>query len=137
MVIRYEGPKGGPGMQEMLQLTMALAGLGLDSSVALLTDGRFSGGSVGGVIGHCGPEAAVGGPIALIENGDIISYDVHERRLTLEVDDAVLAERRAKWVCPPPKVSRGWLAQYAELAKPACKGARCCSAAECASCSGK
>lgn len=123
MVIRYEGPKGGPGMQEMLSLTQALKSYGYDSDVALITDGRFSGASVGGVIGHISPEAALGGIIGLIENGDIISYDVPGRTITLEVSDDVLEGRRKTWKVPEPKVKSGWLARYAQLSRPVSEGA--------------
>ncbi len=123
IVVRYEGPKGGPGMQEMLALTARIGGMGLDKDVALITDGRFSGGSRGGVIGHISPEAALGGPIALIEEGDLIDINLHKRTLTLLVDEKTLEERKAKWVCPPPKVKKGWLAQYAQLVGPVSLGA--------------
>lgn len=123
VVIRYEGPKGGPGMQEMLSLTTALMSYGLDKDVALITDGRFSGASVGGVIGHIAPEAAVGGPIAFVETGDIISYDVPNRRITLEVDEKVLEQRKKDWVQPAPKVASGWLSRYAQLVTPVHQGA--------------
>ena len=102
VVIRYEGPIGGPGMQEMLSVTGALVGEGLGESVALLTDGRFSGGTHGLMLGHVAPEAAVGGPIALVEEGDMIVVDVDARELNLEVDEATLAARRARWTPPPP-----------------------------------
>lgn len=123
MIIRYEGPKGGPGMQEMLSLTQALISHGLDKDVALVTDGRFSGASVGGVIGHVSPEAAAGGPIAFVETGDIISYDVPNRKITLEVDEKTLAERKEKWVQPEPKVTSGWLTRYAQLVTAVYEGA--------------
>lgn len=123
IVVRYEGPKGGPGMQEMLALTARIAGMGFDKDVALVTDGRFSGGSRGGVIGHVSPEAALGGPIALIEEGDMIEINLHNRTLMLLVDEKTLEERKAKWVCPPPKVKTGWLAQYAQLVGPVSLGA--------------
>ena len=125
MVIRYEGPRGGPGMQEMLSLTQALASFGYDKDVALITDGRFSGASVGGVIGHVSPEASLGGVIGLVEDGDYISYDVFARKLELEVDEATLEKRRAAWVCPEPKVKTGWLARFAQLARPVSEGAVC------------
>ena len=123
IVIRYEGPKGGPGMQEMLALTIGLILFGLDSQCALVTDGRFSGASSGPVIGHVAPEAAAGGLIALVEDGDIISYNCTERTLTLDVDEKTLAKRRAEWVCPAPKVTTGWLARYAQSCTSTSKGA--------------
>ena len=115
VVIRYEGPKGGPGMREMLNPTSAIAGMGLGSSVALITDGRFSGASRGASIGHCSPEAAVGGPIALVEEGDRILIDIDQHKLELMVSDEVLAERKAKWQPREPKVKTGYLARYASL----------------------
>jgi dihydroxy-acid dehydratase len=123
VVIRYEGPVGGPGMQEMLSVTGALVGEGLGESVALLTDGRFSGGTHGLMIGHVAPEAAVGGPIALVEEGDTITVDVDARQLNLEVDDAVLAARRARWTPPAPRYTSGALAKYAALVSSASEGA--------------
>ena len=123
VVIRYEGPVGGPGMQEMLGVTGALVGAGLGESVALLTDGRFSGGTRGLMIGHVSPEAAVGGPIALIEEGDIVSVDVDAKEINLEVPDDVLAERRARWTPPPPRYTTGALAKYAALVSSAAQGA--------------
>lgn len=123
VVIRYEGPKGGPGMREMLAVTAALAGQGLDKQVALITDGRFSGATRGASLGHCSPEAAVGGPIALVEEGDMITLDINNYKIHLEVSDEVLAERKAKWVCPEPKVKDGYLARYAKLVSSAYKGA--------------
>ena len=123
VVIRYEGPKGGPGMREMLAVTAALAGQGLDKQVALITDGRFSGATRGASLGHCSPEAAVGGPIALVEEGDMITLDINNYKIHLEVSDEVLAERKAKWVCPEPKVKEGYLARYAKLVSSADKGA--------------
>ena len=123
VVIRYEGPKGGPGMREMLSPTSAICGMGLDKEVALITDGRFSGATRGAAIGHISPEAASGGMIGIVEEGDIISINIPEGKLELKVDDAVLAERRAKWVCPPPNVTRGYLARYAKLVSSANKGA--------------
>ena len=113
VVIRYEGPKGGPGMREMLNPTSAIAGMGLGSSVALITDGRFSGASRGASIGHVSPEAAVGGPIALVEEGDIISINIPELKLELKVSDEELAARKAKWQPREPKVTTGYLARYA------------------------
>jgi dihydroxy-acid dehydratase len=123
VVIRYEGPAGGPGMREMLNPTSAIQGMGLGSSVALITDGRFSGATRGASIGHVSPEAASGGPIALVEEGDIISIDITNCSITLKVDDAVLAERRAAWVAPEPRVKTGYLARYAKLVSSADKGA--------------
>ncbi|MBR5560751.1 MAG: dihydroxy-acid dehydratase [Clostridia bacterium] len=123
VVIRYEGPKGGPGMREMLSPTSAICGMGLDKEVALITDGRFSGATRGAAIGHVSPEAASGGMIGLVEEGDIISINIPEGKLELKVDDAVLAERKAKWVCPPPNVTKGYLARYAKLVSSANKGA--------------
>ncbi len=123
MVIRYEGPKGGPGMQEMLTITAYISGTNRDADIALITDGRFSGASRGATIGHIAPEAALGGPIALIEEGDLIEIDLNKRTINLLVDDNEFAERRVNWVCPPPKVTRGWLAQYAKLVGPVSEGA--------------
>ena len=123
VVIRYEGPKGGPGMREMLNPTSAIAGMGLGSSVALITDGRFSGASRGASIGHVSPEAAVGGPIALVEEGDIISINIPENRLDMKVSDEVLAERRAKWQPREPKVTTGYLARYREMVTSGNRGA--------------
>ena len=123
VVIRYEGPKGGPGMREMLNPTSAIAGMGLGSSVALITDGRFSGASRGASIGHVSPEAAVGGPIALVEEGDTISINIPENKLELLVSDEVLAERRAKWQPREPKVTTGYLSRYRELVTSGNRGA--------------
>ncbi len=123
VVIRYEGPKGGPGMREMLNPTSAIAGMGLGSSVALITDGRFSGASRGASIGHVSPEAAVGGPIALVEEGDIISIDIPGLKLEVKVSDEVLAERRAKWQPREPKVTTGYLSRYRELVTSGNRGA--------------
>jgi len=123
VVIRYEGPKGGPGMREMLAPTAALMGLGLGESVALITDGRFSGGTRGPCIGHISPEAAEGGPIALVEEGDRILLDIPARRLELLVDDQTLAERRNRWQAPEPKIKSGWLARYAKVVTSAYTGA--------------
>ena len=123
VVIRYEGPKGGPGMREMLNPTSAIAGMGLGSSVALITDGRFSGASRGASIGHVSPEAAVGGPIALVEEGDMISINIPENRLDVLVSDEVLAERRAKWQPREPKVTTGYLSRYRELVTSGNRGA--------------
>jgi dihydroxy-acid dehydratase len=123
VVIRYEGPVGGPGMQEMLSVTAALVGEGLGESVALLTDGRFSGGTHGLMIGHVAPEAALGGPIGLIEEGDEIEIDVAARRLDLLVDDPELARRRARWSPPAPRYAGGVMAKYAALVSSASEGA--------------
>ena len=123
VVIRYEGPSGGPGMREMLAVTAALAGQGLDKDVALITDGRFSGATRGASLGHCSPEAAVGGPIALVQDGDKITLDINAYTITLEVSDAELAKRRAAWNAPAPKVTSGYLARYAKLVSSADKGA--------------
>jgi dihydroxy-acid dehydratase len=125
VVIRYEGPKGGPGMREMLAPTAALMGLGLGESVALITDGRFSGGTRGPCIGHISPEAAEGGTIALVEEGDLIRLDIPNRSLELMVDEATLAERRNRWKAPEPKIKRGWLARYASVVTSAGTGAIC------------
>ena len=123
VVIRYEGPKGGPGMREMLAVTAALAGQGLDKDVALITDGRFSGATRGASLGHCSPEAAVGGPIALVKEGDKITLDINAYKITLEVSDEELQKRRAEWKAPAPKVTNGYLARYAKLVSSADKGA--------------
>ena len=123
VVIRYEGPKGGPGMREMLNPTSAIVGMGLGSSVALITDGRFSGASRGASIGHVSPEAAVGGPIALIEEGDIINIDIDNHSINVEVSDEELAARKAKWQPKAPKVTTGYLTRYASLVTSANKGA--------------
>jgi dihydroxy-acid dehydratase len=123
VVIRYEGPKGGPGMREMLNPTSAIAGMGLGSSVALITDGRFSGASRGASIGHVSPEAALGGTIALVEEGDIIKINIPENTLKLDVSDDELASRRAKWQPREPKVTTGYLARYAALVTDSSKGA--------------
>jgi dihydroxy-acid dehydratase len=123
VVIRYEGPKGGPGMREMLAPTAAIMGLGLGDSVALITDGRFSGGTRGPCIGHIAPEAAAGGPIALIEDGDTIVLDIPNRTLQLNVSEDVLADRRSRWTAPEPKIKKGWLARYAKVVTSAHTGA--------------
>ena len=123
VVIRYEGPKGGPGMREMLAVTAALAGQGLDKQVALITDGRFSGATRGASLGHCSPEAAVGGPIALVEEGDTITLDINNYKIHLNVSDEELARRRNAWKAPEPKVKTGYLARYAKLVSSADKGA--------------
>ena len=123
VVIRYEGPKGGPGMREMLNPTSAIAGMGLGSSVALITDGRFSGASRGASIGHVSPEAAMGGPIALVEEGDIISINIPQNTLNVKVSDEEMAARRAKWQPREPKVTTGYLARYRELVTSGNRGA--------------
>jgi dihydroxy-acid dehydratase len=123
VVIRNEGPKGGPGMREMLGVTSALVGEGLGESVALLTDGRFSGATRGLMAGHVAPEAAVGGPIGLVREGDTITFDVNARRLTLEVGDDELARRKAKWKPLPPKYTHGVFAKYARDVSSASEGA--------------
>lgn len=123
VVIRYEGPKGGPGMREMLNPTSALAGMKLDKDVALITDGRFSGASRGAAIGHISPEAALGGAIGLIKEGDIIDIDIPGASINVRVDDAELEERRKGWEPEPPKITEGWLARYARLVASSSKGA--------------
>ena len=123
VVIRYEGPKGGPGMREMLNPTSAIAGMGLGSSVALITDGRFSGASRGASIGHVSPEAAVGGPIALVEEGDSIRINIPENRLELAVSDEELERRRAAWKPRAPKITTGYLARYASMVTSGNRGA--------------
>jgi dihydroxy-acid dehydratase len=122
IVIRYEGPKGGPGMPEMLTPTSAIVGAGLGEQVALLTDGRFSGGSHGFIVGHVTPEAQEGGPIALVENGDHITIDVKRRALDLDLDEAEFARRRARWTPPPLKATRGTLYKYIRSVKSASEG---------------
>ncbi|MDP2845555.1 MAG: dihydroxy-acid dehydratase, partial [Candidatus Methanoperedens sp.] len=123
LVIRYEGPKGGPGMREMLSPTAAIAGMGLIDSVALITDGRFSGGTRGPCIGHVAPEAAEGGAIALVKDGDVIEIDIPARRLELKVSKEELEKRRKEWKAPAPKVTRGYLARYQRMVSSADKGA--------------
>lgn len=123
VVIRYEGPKGGPGMREMLEPTAVLAGMGLDKDVALITDGRFSGATRGACIGHISPEAAEGGLIAFVEDGDLIAIDMNACTIELKVDEATIAKRRAAWVKPEPKVKTGYLARYAKLVTSASTGA--------------
>jgi dihydroxy-acid dehydratase len=125
VVIRYEGPRGGPGMREMLTPTSAIAGMGLDKDVALLTDGRFSGGTRGAAIGHISPEAADGGPIALVRDGDRIKIDIPAKTLTLLVDEAELAQRKAAWQAPEPKIKHGYLARYSRVVSSGSKGAVC------------
>jgi dihydroxy-acid dehydratase len=123
IVVRYEGPKGGPGMREMLGVTAAIVGQGLGQSVALLTDGRFSGATRGLMAGHVAPEAARGGPIALVRDGDRITFDIARRRLDLEVPAAELARRRARWQAPAPNYTSGVMAKYAYLVTSASEGA--------------
>ncbi len=123
IIIRYEGPKGGPGMREMLTPTSSVVGVGLDKEVALITDGRFSGGTRGAAIGHVSPEAQEGGPIALVEDGDEIEIDIPQRKLNILVDEDVLAKRKEAWQPKPPKITKGYLARYARLVSSADKGA--------------
>jgi len=123
VVIRYEGPKGGPGMREMLNPTSALAGMKLDKTVALITDGRFSGASRGASIGHVSPEAASGGEIGLVQEGDIIEINIPESKVNVLVSDEELEERRKNYVQPEPNIKTGWLARYAKLVSSADKGA--------------
>ena len=123
IVIRYEGPKGGPGMREMLSPTAAIAGMGLDKEVALLTDGRFSGGTRGAAIGHISPEAASGGPIALVREGDVIAIDIPHKSLTLKVAETELAQRREQWTPPEPKVKHGYAYRYSRLVTSGSQGA--------------
>jgi dihydroxy-acid dehydratase len=122
IIIRYEGPKGGPGMPEMLTPTSAIMGAGLGSDVALLTDGRFSGGSHGFIVGHITPEAQVGGPLALVQDNDIVTIDANTNRLDVEVSDEVLAERKKNWQAPPLKATRGTLFKYIKNVKSASEG---------------
>ncbi len=123
LVIRYEGPKGGPGMREMLTPTSTIAGMGLDKQVALITDGRFSGGTRGAAIGHVSPEAAEGGLIGLVEDGDIIEIDIPGKKLTLNVDEETLSKRRAAWMPPAPKITEGYVSRYAKMVTSASTGA--------------
>lgn len=123
LIVRYEGPRGGPGMREMLSITSAINGLGLAQDVALITDGRFSGGSHGFVVGHVTPEAFDGGPIALLEDGDAITVDSVKREVTVELSDEQLTERRARWRQPAPYATKGVLAKYAKLVSTASEGA--------------
>lgn len=125
VVIRYEGPKGGPGMREMLAPTATLMGLGLGDSVALITDGRFSGGTRGPCVGHISPEAAQGGPIALVEDGDTITLDIPNRGLSIDLTDKELEARKQNWQAPEPKIKKGWLARYAKVVTNAATGAVC------------
>jgi dihydroxy-acid dehydratase len=123
VVIRYEGPKGGPGMQEMLAPTTAIKGIGLDDKCALVTDGRFSGGTAGASIGHVSPEAAVGGPIGLLKDGDIIDIDIPNGVLSVRLSDEELTKRRAGWTPPRRKITSSYLARYAKMATSADTGA--------------
>ena len=122
-MIRYEGPKGGPGMREMLAATTTLMGFGLGDSCALVTDGRFSGASRGPCIGHVSPEAALGGPIALVKDGDIIHIDLYQKSLTIDVSDEEMAQRRKSWMPHPPMVNSYYLDRYARLVGPTWEGA--------------
>jgi len=123
VVIRYEGPKGGPGMREMLGVTAALVGAGLGDSVALLTDGRFSGATHGLMAGHVAPEAAHGGPIAIVRDGDSIAFDIKARRLDVEISEAEMKARLQKWSAPAPRYTSGVMAKYAKLVSSASEGA--------------
>ena len=123
IVIRYEGPKGGPGMREMLSPTSAIAGMGLDKDVALITDGRFSGATRGASIGHISPEAASGGLIGLVEEGDTIEIDIDNKKLNLKVADNIIEERRKKWKPLEPKIKTGYVARYADMVSSANLGA--------------
>lgn len=123
VVIRYEGPKGGPGMREMLSPTSEIAGMGLDKDVALITDGRFSGATRGASIGHVAPEAALGGPIAFIEEGDIIDIDITNHSMNVRVSDKEMSARKARWQPREPRIKKGYLVRYASLVTSADKGA--------------
>ena len=123
VVIRYEGPKGGPGMQEMLAPTSYIMGQGLGDKVALITDGRFSGGTHGACIGHISPEAAEGGPIGLLREGDLIEIDIPNNLLRVDLSDEELAERKKSWTQPEPRFTTGWLSRYAKMATNASNGA--------------
>jgi len=123
VVLRYLGPKGGPGMPEMLSPTSAIIGMGLGDSVALLTDGRFSGGTQGACIGHISPEAALGGPIALLQEGDIVHINIPEHSLNMEVREEELAKRAKEWQAPPPKITTGYAARYAKMVTSGSTGA--------------
>ncbi len=127
VVIRYEGPKGGPGMREMLSPTSAIAGMGLSESVALITDGRFSGGTRGPCIGHISPEAMEGGPIAVLKTGDRLRIDIPKRKIEVIISDKELKERLAGWKKPSPKIRHGYLARYAKLVSSAGSGAIMCN----------
>jgi len=123
VIIRYEGPKGGPGMREMLAVTAAIVGQGLGYDVCLITDGRFSGATRGLMVGHVGPEAFVGGPIALLKDGDMVSIDAEKGTINVELDDKELSRRKSEWKQPAPRYPHGALAKYAKLVGPACFGA--------------
>ncbi|MBF0398123.1 MAG: dihydroxy-acid dehydratase, partial [Desulfobacterales bacterium] len=123
IVIRYEGPMGGPGMREMLTPTSAICGMKLDSDVALITDGRFSGGTRGAAIGHVSPEAMQGGIIAIIQEGDIISIDISNKKINLKISDEEIKERLLNWTAPEPKITHGYMARYAKMVSSASKGA--------------
>ncbi len=123
MVIRYEGPKGGPGMREMVMATWLLVDMGLDTSIAIVTDGRFSGTSGGPCVGHLVPEAMDGGPIAVLQEGDIIEIDIPSRKISVELSDEVIKQRLASWKQPEPKITKGYLAHFAKYATSADKGA--------------
>ena len=123
VIIRYEGPKGGPGMREMLVPTSAIAGMGLDSDVALITDGRFSGGTRGAAIGHVSPEAMEGGPIAIVEDGDKVAIDIPKKRITLKVPEEEIQTRLSDWRAPKPKISTGYMARYARMVSSGDEGA--------------
>jgi dihydroxy-acid dehydratase len=123
VVIRYEGPRGGPGMREMLVPTSAIAGMGLDADVALITDGRFSGGTRGAAIGHVSPEAMEGGPMAVVKDGDSIAIDIPKRRIVLKVQEKEIEERLSKWRPPKPKISKGYMARYARTVSSGGQGA--------------
>jgi dihydroxy-acid dehydratase len=123
VVIRYEGPRGGPGMREMLTPTSAIAGMKLDAHVALLTDGRFSGGTRGAAIGHISPEAMQKGPIAVVQEGDRIAIDIPAKTITLKVSDSEIEQRFSKWSAPEPKITHGYIARYARTVSSASEGA--------------
>nr|HPK45655.1 dihydroxy-acid dehydratase [Spirochaetota bacterium] len=123
IVIRYEGPRGGPGMREMLTPTSVIAGMGMDKEVALITDGRFSGATRGSSIGHISPEAASGGPIAIVKDGDIIEIDIPAKKLTLKLDDKEIKARLAKWKAPKPKITSGYMYRYSLMVSSADRGA--------------
>jgi dihydroxy-acid dehydratase len=123
IIIRYEGPKGGPGMREMLTPTSAIAGMGLDAHVALITDGRFSGGTRGAAIGHVSPEAMEGGPIAAVKTGDIIEIDIKKKTVNVQLTKGEIKQRLSKWKMPAPKVTSGYLSRYAQRVSSANEGA--------------